>query len=192
MLNLNLLVLHLDENGRFYEDWSYVAVKGKIYFCSKVQLHRNQCSQDKDDNLPVPFKAGDIIEIQDMPFVRKRHALILDVGDNWDCCSVWQAYIDKTGKICTNALKHGDIFDSWYSTSPLYSAKTFDGVLEGEEDSLYTIQRFINTIPEAEDRWHQMFEVFNYISENEISCKELTEELLHDIYNRLLMNQGMD
>ena len=181
-----------DEKGRFYENWSYVAVKGRICFCSKCGLHRNECSQDKDVNLPVPFRAGDIIEVQDMPIARIRHVLILDTGDNRDCCSVWQAYIDKDGRVCTNALKHGDIFDSWYATSPLYSAKTFYGVLEGEEEVLYTIQRFMNKFLESEDRWYQLFEVFNYVSENQIHSREITEEVLDGIYDRLSINRSFE
>ena len=105
---------------------------------------------------------------------------------------MWQAYIDKDGRVCTNALKHGDIFDSWYATSPLYSAKTFYGVLEGEEEVLYTIQRFMNKFLESEDRWYQLFEVFNYVSENQIHSREITEEVLDGIYDRLSINRSFE
>lgn len=174
-----------DEDGNLEEKWTYIVTKGKIIYVYHREYCSRECSPDKDVNLPVPFKAGDILEVQDMPFARKRHVLILDIGDNKDCCAVWQLYIDDNGCIEANAFKHGHIFNSHYATSPLYSAKTFQGVLEDEEEVLYIVKNFINKLPEVEDKWNQLFEVFNYISENNVHSKDITEEYLENIKDKL-------
>ena len=122
-----------------------------------------------------------------MPFARKRHALILDTGDDRDCCAVWHLYVDEYGCIEANAFKHGHIFRGcWYATSPLYSAKTFHGVLEGEEAVLYVIQKFMNKIPESEDKGHLLFEIFCYVCDNQIHSRDITEEYLESVREEVL------
>lgn len=182
-----------DENGNLEQTWTYVVLKGKVIYFSHEDYHYHfsTCTQNKDLNLPVPFKAGDILEIQDMPFARRRHALILDIGDNKDCCAVWHLYINEDGCIKANAFKHGHIFECWYATSPLYSAKIFQGVLEGEEEVLHIIQNFVKKLPLTEERGHQFFEIFNkYIPNNKIHSRDITEELLNDIYDKVLQGNG--
>lgn len=39
-------------------------------------------------NLPVPFQPGDIVVADCLPYAVPRRVLILDVGDNCDCCCV--------------------------------------------------------------------------------------------------------
>lgn len=180
-----------DENGNLEQTWTYVVLKGQVIYFSHEGYYFCKCSQNKDVNLPVPFKAGDILEIQDMPFARKRHVLILDIGDNKDCCAVWHLYINEDGCIEANAFKHGHVFRCWYATSPLYSAKIFQGVLEGEEEVLHIIQKFVKKIPETEDRMHQFFEIFNeYIPNKKIHSRDITEELLYEIRDKVLLEKG--
>lgn len=178
-----------DEDGNLKQKWTYIVVKEQIIYFHQHGEYYNECAPDKDVNLPVPFKAGDIVEVTDMPFARKRHVLILDIGDNKDCCAVWQLYINEDGCIEANAFKHGHIFDSWYATSPLYSAKTFKGILEGEEEVLHRIQEFMRKLPET-DRRHLLFEMFKYISENEIHSKDVTEEFLDSVRDKVLTGKS--
>lgn len=178
-----------DENGNLNHVWSYIVVKGQIYYCYNSKLDYNECSPNKDVNLPIPFCPGDIIEVHDMPFARKHHVLILDIGDNWDCCAVWQVYVTKDGYIDANAFKHGHVFDEcWYATSPLYRAKKFQGVLKSDEEVLYRIKEFMKKIPEI-DRRNQLWKVFDYISENKIHSKDITENFLERLSCELLTKQ---
>lgn len=178
-----------DENGNLEKKWTYVVLKGQVTYFGHDIFRLSECSQNKDVNLPVPFKAGDILEIQDMPFARKRHVLILDIGDNKDCCSVWHLYIDDDGCIEANAFKHGHIYSSWYATSPLYSAKTFHGALEDEEEVLYIIKDFMNKLPECEEKWKQLFEIFTYISEKKMHSRDITEEYLENVRVEVLTRE---
>lgn len=179
----------LNEDRNFEKKCSYIMNRGEVIFCHNYGLHRDECTQNKDLNLLVPFKAGDIVEVKDIPFSRKRHTLILDIGDNRDCCSVWQLYADDDGVICSSAFKHGDIFDNWYATSPLYSAKIFHGVLEGEEEVLHILQSFMKQLSYEDDKWNHLFAVANYLSENKVHSSVITEELLDRIYGEVLSDE---
>ena len=50
-----------------------------------------------DVNLPVPFHAGDIVTIDCRPFAPVSHAVILEVGDNCDCCCLQALYYAGNG-----------------------------------------------------------------------------------------------
>lgn len=62
-------------------------------------------------NLPVPFTAGDVINIDCRPFAPRKTAVVLSVGDNKDCCSVQCLYVKDDGKLGVGALKHTQFFN---------------------------------------------------------------------------------
>lgn len=119
-----------DSIGNMKETYSYVIVNNEIIYYRHKDIKMGEAWPDRNLNLPVPFKAGDIIEVHDMPFVDSRIALITDIGDNTDCCSVWEVHIDEDGVIVESALKHGDVFglNPSMATSPLYSAVKVNGL----------------------------------------------------------------
>ena len=83
---------HTDSEGNMEEIYWYVIANGQaIYFCD------NETGLDVYPecrlNLPVPFEPGDIITVQDIPFAEKRYGIIIDVGDNIDCCCVQVLYV---------------------------------------------------------------------------------------------------
>lgn len=176
-----------DESGNLNYAWSYLVVKGQIYFCSSYNVsHHNECIPNPDVNLPIPFLAGDIVEVHELPFARKRHVILLDIDDNCDCCAVWQAYVTEDGFIRANAFKHGHVFDKcWWTTSPLFRVKKFQGTLDSDEEVLYRIKEFMKKIPET-DRRNQLFEIFEYISDNDIHSRAITEEYLNSVREKVL------
>ena len=174
-----------DENGNLEHKNTYIVVKGQIIYFHHHKNHYNECAPDKDVNLPVPFMSGDIVEVSDMPFARMHHVLILNIGDNKDCCAVSQLYIDEDGCIKANAFKHGYVFDSWYATSPLYKAKTFKGILKGEEEVLHRVHDFMEGLSEN-DKNTLIINMLEHFSENMIRSKDITEELLSDVKDKVL------
>lgn len=83
-------------------------------------------------NLPVPYRPGDILEIDCSPYTDgPRYCRLTKVGN--DCCGIQCVYPDEDGKLRSGALKHGNYFASPYRLpqylSPLYHAKKYTGKL---------------------------------------------------------------
>ena len=117
-----------------------------------MDLHGN-----RNLNLPVPFKAGDIIEVDGYPYSPKVHVLILDIGDNCDCCSLVGISRNRHGLWDIGAVKHGCIgYDHFYiqQISPLYTARTYDGKLRKNEEMLLWLKEYICDDAEKAERVH--------------------------------------
>lgn len=97
-----------------------------------------------DLNLPVPFHAGDIVTVDCRPFAPVSHAVILEVGDNRDCCCLQALYRKSDGTWDTGAVKHGHIVPSFWQISPLYRLASFHGQLTEEEHLLEKVSRYVN------------------------------------------------
>lgn len=101
-----------------------------------------------EPNLPVPFRAGDILTVDCTPFVPVKHALLLEVGDNRDCCCLQALCRDeKTGRWITGAVKHRSLFGGPYVDifyTPVYRLARYTGDLPPEERVVLTAaQRII-------------------------------------------------
>lgn len=78
----------------------------------------------EDLNLPMPFKPGDIVLIDCLPYKQPKNVVILECGDDpYECClpcAIYYNYKDKTWR--TGAVKHKNVFcDSVRPPlSPLY------------------------------------------------------------------------
>lgn len=135
---------HTDSEGNMNETYWYTIANGRVIYFSddnvKFEVYPNGRL-----NLPVPFKAGDIVTVHDMPFAENRWGIIIDLGDNKDCCSVQILYVNDDGIIEVNAFKHGHILETKNSmqTSPLYSAEIFSGELTGNDEILLKVHRFM-------------------------------------------------
>ena len=109
-----------DENGNLVEVCDYIFVNGEVMF---------YC-----------------IEVDAKPFSMKKKGVILQIGDNIDCCCV-QVLHAKDGSIIDNsALKHSSyIYDNngWINLSALYTASVYKGILEEKEEYLKIASDFI-------------------------------------------------
>jgi hypothetical protein len=127
---LSSLQLMPDVYSRYYiEPHDYIGVINRV-----------------DLDLPIPFKVGDIVTLDVMPFADVKHALLIEV-DNSDCCGVQILYYDeKTKKYQIGALKHGcGLY--WHDTpmlSSLYRLKKYDGILPKEEKIFSFVSEFLN------------------------------------------------
>ena len=146
-------------------DWCYyytVAPNGEIWYARDLEKDEGRSFDDSQDlNLPVPFEVGDIITIDCRPFAPVKHAVIVEKGDNWCCCSVQCAWITENGKIRIGALKHSTLFDdkSFVRVSPLYRAELFEGELPQKEQPLKEISKFVYRDEEKGRNF------YNYVSE---------------------------
>lgn len=101
-------------------------------------------SDSQDLNLPIPFHVGDIVTIDCRPFQPVHHAVILEVGDNIDCCCVQALCSTETGTWILGALKHGNIFLNGFSfISPLYRLAECTDLLPEQEKLLYQLQEYL-------------------------------------------------
>ena len=157
--------------------------------CSYCRMGlENYFAMDSNIDMPVPFKCGDIIEIDARPMHKKRRAIVVGTGDNRDCCDLQVLFINKDGELCGGALKHPDISiykqDSWGNVlSPLYSAKIYDGELDANEVVFTKIQRFI----------HENLELWNDVESalplHDTTLAEITDEYLQDLLQELKLLQ---
>ena len=117
-----------------------------------------------NSNLPVPFQPGDIVIADCSPFSSKRKVLIVDIGDNHDCCAIQCLYLVPNGKFRFSAFKHNSfhlLFRENSHISALYRAKKYNGELTEEEAPLGLISEAIKNDPSI---WERMLE---YNSKNE-------------------------
>lgn len=102
-------------------------------------------------NLPVPFQPGDIVVADCLPYAEPCRVLILDIGDNRDCCCISHLSIDKDGFLCTGAFKHNHFLSHKgvsSRVSGLYRAARWTGELTDEEKPFAVLSPLIRTKPE--------------------------------------------
>jgi hypothetical protein len=166
------------DDGKCHADWPYAdfeskvrlsyvyyIVNGKIVLVSngrKVSTRGSfeYISCPNDLNLPIPFKAGDLVSCKMKPFVNDKNMLILEVGDNRDCCSVQILCNDEYGHMKVGALKHIDIVrnEPFPCISPLYSLRKIgENDLKNDEKYFLQWKREINgDEKKGREVWHQL------------------------------------
>lgn len=98
-------------------------------------------------NIPIPFHAGDIVTLDCRPFAPVSHVIILEIGDNRDCCCLQALYREDNGTWDTGAVKHGFVFPGsvrCVGFSVLYRLASFHGQLPEEKCFLEMVSRYIN------------------------------------------------
>ena len=164
--------------GKLSQQYTYFIIENELRYINSYQSDI-ACTEDMigggDLNLPVPFEAGDIVEINVKPFAPKFHALILSIGDNMDCCCVQGLARDAKGLWNIGAVKHGMIgVQPFPMPSMLYGIGRYNGPLDDEDLILVEISSYMKKRP---DKVNELFEQIAY-------CGELTDEELRGLINR--------
>ena len=160
-----------DEEGRYQEICWYIFVKGEPCYFSLEGCDHNMLPGFFDDiNLPVPYKVGDILEIDNYPFSPKYRVIIIGVGDNRDCCCVQGIYKGFDGEWKCGAVKHKMLkyFNVvYYQTSPLYTANCYEGPFDEPDEELFPeIQRYLRKqFPSGDTNGIDCFKVFDKVIE---------------------------
>ena len=109
----------------YYREYDYSRIDKTSYPHPRF-VYTSYIYNSNDLNLPIPFKAGDIVSCNLKPFSNIKNMIIMSVSDNRDCCSVQVAFIDQYGKLSTGALKHSDMRQNavFPCISPLYTLRS--------------------------------------------------------------------
>lgn len=119
----------------------YIVIKGDIVYYPHL-------GNDMDLNLPIPFKPGEIVEIDCSPFHKKILTMIMWNNSDYDCCGVGVLYRSESGyDMC--ALKHHHCIGET-PLSPIYRLKRWNGKLPEEYEFFKVIQDEIKDMKQEE------------------------------------------
>lgn len=138
----------------YVHSYTYYFLKDRACFFKKLEETREpylflpkswRYAEDGQHlNLPIPFCAGDIVRVDCRPFQPERPAVLLEVGDNTDCCCVQALCRGQNGTWTLGALKHGSLFsNATCFLSPLYRLEVCPKPLPESDCLLQNIQDFI-------------------------------------------------
>ena len=138
----------------YVHGYTYYFLKDRACFFEKLEETREpylflpesrRYSEDGQHlNLPIPFCAGDIVCVDCRPFQPEHLAVLLEVGDNTDCCCVQALCRGQNGTWTIGALKHGSLFSNGDCfLSPLYRLEAYPKSLPESDGLLQNIQDFI-------------------------------------------------
>ena len=161
-------------DGTMDETYIYYLLKDEVVYFKQTEHWPFQDWQGYVDSreldLPIPFKPGDIVRLNSLPFTPLRQAILIEVN-NGDCCGVQILYRhEDDGLWRTGALKHGA---GWLRTRPLLS-------------SLYRLQK---TEPDDSDEGKLLKKVREYINGTPGKGKKLWGIMNH--YEQILQSKGL-
>lgn len=138
-----------NEHGKMDNTYTYYLIKDEVvYFTSDDNINNSFSGfhgyvDSMNLSLPIPFKPGDIVILDSLPFVPIRLAILLEVN-NSDCCGVQILYRHGDGLWRTGALKHGAGWkDTWPMLSSLYRLSLYQNELNETDKVLLDIQDYI-------------------------------------------------
>ena len=138
-----------NEHGKMDNTYTYYLIKDEVvYFTSDDNINNSFSGfhgyvDSMNLSLPIPFKPGDIVILDSLPFVPMRLAIFLEVN-NSDCCGVQILYRHGDGLWRTGALKHGAGWkDTWPMLSSLYRLSLYQNELNETDKVLVDIQDYI-------------------------------------------------
>lgn len=149
-----------DGLGSLVNTFAYTLLEDKPIFFRKRRGERENVTLFDDRfggcipalDLPVPFAVGNVLRVDCRPFFPPLPALLLEKGDNRDCCCLQVLYRDTNGAWRTAALKHGLLLKTLsgepcfagYRLSPLYRLAKWTGELPSDCARLPEMQKFLN------------------------------------------------
>ena len=134
-----------NDNGDLEEFCDYIVISRKIMYYSYYRTY--DCLPNPNLNLPIPFKPGDVISADSLPFAEEKQALILETGDNHDCCSIQVMHLSRSRNLETTALKHASHFfdnEGYYKISALYTAGSYQCDGSENDQVLKIVSRYVN------------------------------------------------
>ena len=108
-----------------------------------AELELPACGGEGDGALalPIPYHAGDIVEVDCLPFAPVRRVLILEKGNGSNTLCL---YPTIEGKWTTGFFERGQIMDCYTpALSPLYRISLYSGYLPRNEQLLKSVQTYI-------------------------------------------------
>ena len=135
----------LEESGQYVRPYTYTVADGEVLFYNKAD-EGYLFDQSTNLNLPIPFHPGDLVRLDCAPFAFRANTVLLEVGDNCDCCCVQAMFREENGNWSAGALKHNHVFPNNYRSllSPLYRLSSIRREdLAEDEKILEEISQFV-------------------------------------------------
>ncbi len=173
------------ENGEMRRTYTYYLIRDEVVFfdlpkpairdhLDRILFDRLRYSLSRVhlnlSVLSVPYRPGDIVEIDCLPFVPVSRVVLLEVGNG--CCGVTCLYRTKNGFWETGALKHGHFTDAVtfsFCISPLYRIAAFTGTLPPGEMLLAAVQDYIaGDAKKGRRLWYDIFQLTSPPREEDI------------------------
>lgn len=138
-----------DGEGNLYNPITYFAVGDEVCYFRKgraaAHIWEPSYFESTHLNLPVPFRPGDIVEIDCRPFAPVTRAVILEVGENRDCCCLQVLFSCGKGRWSVGAVKHGHVYPRYCrpALSPLYRIARYQGPLPKVKQVLLQVSRHL-------------------------------------------------
>lgn len=136
----------LNEEGQYFRPYTYTVANGEVLFYNR-ENEGYLFNQSTNLNLPIPFHPGDLVRLDCAPFAFRANAVILEVGDNCDCCCVQAMFREENGNWSAGALKHSHAFPGHYRPllSPLYRLSSIQREdLAEDEKFLEEVSQFVS------------------------------------------------
>ncbi len=167
-----------DKTGKLYKQCTYYFVKKELRYINisfSIDGFSEEMIGGRELYLPVPFKAGDIVRIDGCGFTPSFTAVIIDVGDNSDCCSLQAVARDSSFRWSSGAVRLGMI-GSYQGEYPsmLYTIERYDGILREEDEILIDISNYIKQGTEKVSEFVGKIKYGGSFSDNELKilmCK---------------------
>lgn len=126
------------DSDSYVNTCTYYYIDGELVY-TEVELGNDfheRCT-DGELRIPVSYKSGDILIADRYPFGRKEKFVVLQIGDNRDCCCLQALCKKADGTWEVGAVKHGMIGSIGYPrVSVLYTAKKYEPDLSDSEDTI--------------------------------------------------------
>ena len=130
-----------NNDGTMKNTYTYYLVNDEIMYFEREDFRGYVSSMSL--NLPIPFKVGDIVTLNSIPFAPTKQAILLEV-ENTDCCGVQMLYRLENGLWETGALKHGHGWEHGFPMlSTLYRLSKFEGELKDEDKLMLEVQEYV-------------------------------------------------
>lgn len=134
-------VIHLwqKENDESYKDvCDYYIIDNELCYAEfDVGSEFHESGVDGELNIPVHYKPGDILMADNYPFGPSEKFVMLEIGDNKDCCCLQALSRKQDGTWKVGVVKHGMMGDMIYPRiSALYTADTYIPDLSDPEDAI--------------------------------------------------------
>lgn len=115
------------ESDAYIETCDYYIIEGKLCYCEfEISNDFHESCTDGELSIPVSYKPGDILIADEYPFGQKVKFVMLQIGDNMDCCCLQALSKRENGSWDIGAVKHGMIGSIDYPrVSSLYTAKKY-------------------------------------------------------------------
>ncbi len=154
----------INEENELLHKYTYYIWNGNIVsfeYGNDFSFKDSRFVRIKDLNLPVPFKPGDIVNIDCSPFAPPKQVIITEIGDNKDCCCLQALYRFANDRWGIGALKHySTLFAGWYPPmSTLYRMAKYEGNLSRDEEKVFRkAKKYLNDSDRQGRKLYRKFE----------------------------------